>query len=95
MSPEVPESKQLTFQYTVNNNPSLNLVVAGNDMAALAAAGETLKAKLAGYRVVCEVVDFYESASSEAVLSLKPGAENLNITLQDLATQVRQAFYGE
>jgi len=29
------------------------------------------------------------------VLSLKPGAENLNITLQDLATQVRQAFYGE
>ena len=42
-----------------------------------------------------EVVDSNESATSEAVLSLKSGADNLNITLQDLATQVRQAFYGE
>lgn len=96
LTPAVSEAKQLTFQYTVNNNnPSLNLVVAGNDNAEIQAAAEVLKSKLAGYRGVYEVVDSNESATSEAVLSLKPGAENLNITLQDLATQVRQAFYGE
>jgi len=96
LTPDVPEAKQLTFQYTVNNsNPSLNLIVAGNDLEEITAAGEVLKEKLAGYQGVYEVVDSNESATSEAVLSLKPGAENLNITLQDLATQVRQAFYGE
>lgn len=96
MTPDVPEAKQLTFQYTVNNNnPSLNLIVAGNDNTQIQTAADELKSKLAGYRGVYEVVDSNESATSEAVLSLKPGAENLNISLQDLATQVRQAFYGE
>jgi multidrug efflux pump subunit AcrB len=96
LTPDVPEAKQLTFQYTVNNsNPALNLIVTGNNTEEIKAASEVLKSKLAGYRGVYEVVDSNESATSEAVLSLKPGAENLNITLQDLATQVRQAFYGE
>lgn len=96
LTPDVPEAKELTFQYTVNNaNPALNLVVAGNDPERMQAAATVLKTKLAGYRGVYEVVDSNESATTEAVLSLKPGAENLNITLQDLANQVRQAFYGE
>ena len=96
LTPDVPEAKQLTFQYTVNNNnPSLNLFVAGNNPGEIQAAGAELKEKLAGYHGVYEVVDSNESATSEAVLSLKPGAENLDITLQDLANQVRQAFYGE
>lgn len=96
LTPDVPEAKQLTFQYTVNNNnPSLNLFVAGNDSREIQNAGDVLKEKLFGYKGVYEVVDSNESATSEAVLSLKPGAENLNVTLQDLATQVRQAFYGE
>ena len=96
LTPDVPEAKEFTFQYTVNNNnPSLNLFVVGNDLQSIHDAGAQLKNKLAGYHGVYEVVDSNESATSEAVLSLKPGAENLNITLQDLATQVRQAFYGE
>jgi len=36
-----------------------------------------------------------EHASSEINFEMNPGAEALNISLQDIARQIRQAFYGE
>lgn len=94
--PDIPEAKQLTFQFTLNDNdPSLMVVLESNDSVLLKRASADLEEKLAAYPGVYEVSDSTESASSEAVLSLLPGAENLGISLNNLATQVRQAFYGE
>lgn len=93
---EIPDVSDSSFAFTVNDNESaLYLLVAGNNDEQMNAAASALKDKLRSYQGVFEIVDSRDSASTEAVLKLKPGAENLGITLSDLATQVRQAFYGE
>lgn len=92
----MPDVSESSFAFTVDDSePALYLVVAGNDDEQMRHAADTLKARLSGYEGVYEVVDGNESAVTEAELALRPGAENLGITLNDLATQVRQAFYGE
>lgn len=92
----LPDVTDSSFAFTVNNNQSaLNLLVAGTLDDQIDQAATALKQQLAGYQGVYEIVDSRDSASTEAVLMLKPGAENLGITLNDLATQVRQAFHGE
>jgi multidrug efflux pump subunit AcrB len=92
----LPDVTDSSFAFTVNDNQSaLYLLVAGTEGEQIDQAATALKEKLAAYRGVYEIVDSRDSASTEAVLSLKPGAENLGLTLNDLATQVRQAFYGE
>lgn len=96
MLPTIPDAKEMNFQFTINeSNPGLYLVVAGDDLDAIAMAVGDLKDKLNTYQGIYEVVDSTESTSSEAVLSLLPAAESFNISLSDLATQVRQAYYGE
>jgi multidrug efflux pump subunit AcrB len=41
-----------------------------------------------------DIQDSFESANQELELKLKPQASHLGITVQNLASQVRQAFYG-
>lgn len=92
----LPDVSDSSFAFTVNDNQSaLYLLVAGNEEEQIDQAATALKQKLGEYQGVYEIVDSRDSASTEAILLLKPGAENLGITLNDLATQVRQAFYGE
>lgn len=92
----LPDVSDSSFAFTVNNNqPALFLVVAGNDPEQMQHASDALKQKLLAYQGVYEVVVGNESATTEAELSLLPGADNLGISLNDLAQQVRQAFYGE
>ena len=75
----------LSLMKILSKNPALNLIVACNNTEEIKLTGEVPKRKLARYLGVYEVADSNESATSEAALSLTPGAENLNITLQDLA----------
>lgn len=92
----LPDVTDSSFAFTVNDNQSaLNLLVAGTEAGQIDQAATALKQTLAAYKGVYEIVDSRDSASTEAVLALKPGAEHFGITLDDLATQVRQAFYGE
>jgi multidrug efflux pump subunit AcrB len=92
----LPDVTDSSFAFTVNDSqPVLNLVVAGNDQEQMQHAAAALRQKLLSYQGVYEVVQGNDSATTEAELSLLPGAENLGISLNDLATQVRQAFYGE
>ena len=49
---------------------------------------------LKAYPGVYNVNDTLQAPREEIELGLKPAAENLSVTLGDLARQVRQAFYG-
>ena len=51
--------------------------------------------RLAAYAGVYEISDSFRAGKEEMRLSIKPAAETLGLTLQDLGRQVRQAFYGE
>ena len=53
-----------------------------------------LKSHVETYPDVLAAWDGLESSAREIRFTLKPGAEALGITLQDVTQQVRQAFYG-
>ena len=68
--------------------------LAGPDLGRLRAAAEDVKRRLREYAGVYEVTDT-RAGKEEMKLGIKPAAESLGLTLQDLGRQVRQAFYGE
>ena len=61
----------------------------------LASASEDLKQHLAGFAGVYDIADSFQQGKREMKLNILPAAEALGLTLDDLARQVRQAFYGE
>ena len=66
----------------------------GKDVEELREAAEFVKAELSRYTGVFDISDSFRSGKQEIQLSLLPEARNLGLTLSDLASQVRSAFYG-
>lgn len=66
-----------------------------SDPATVHEAAEELRRSLASYPGVYDVIDSAEPGKPEIHLKLKPGAERLGLRLEDLAEQVRQAYFGE
>jgi multidrug efflux pump subunit AcrB len=67
----------------------------GPDIGQLREAADHTKAALGVYPGVIDIADSFRAGKREVKLSILPGAEALGLTLQDLARQVRQGFYGE
>ena len=67
----------------------------GDDVDVQLAGSEEVKRRLAEYAGVYEISDSFRAGKIEMQLGIKPAAETLGLTLQDLGRQVRQAFYGE
>ncbi|MDN5936889.1 MAG: efflux RND transporter permease subunit, partial [Nitrosospira sp.] len=65
------------------------------DPATLALAATRFKKILAGYPGVYDVVDSAEPGKPEVRLRLKPEAEHLGLRLEDIAEQMRHAYYGD
>jgi multidrug efflux pump subunit AcrB len=66
----------------------------GSDFEQVESASEALSDHLRGYKGLFEVQSSAQAGPEELKLSIKPEAEALGVTLMDLASQVRQAFYG-
>ena len=67
---------------------------AGFRRRSLRNAAEELKYELTRYPGVFDVSDTFRSGKQEIQLQLLPEARNLGLTLNDLGSQVRNAFYG-
>ncbi|MCW8092054.1 efflux RND transporter permease subunit [Alteromonas sp. ASW11-130] len=65
-----------------------------HDIEALRSISQELKDKLATYDGVADINDTFAGGSDEIQLSLKPQADALGISLQQLGQQVRYGFYG-
>ncbi len=65
------------------------------DTHQLRRAADQMKARLGEMVGVYDVADSWRDGKEELKLSILPSAEALGLSLQDLARQVRQAFYGE
>lgn len=92
----IPGSVELVFTssiFTAGN--AINVQLSGPDVDRLRAAAAEFKGKLTTYPGVYGISDSYRSGKQEVKLSIKPAAEASGLTLQNLARQVRQAFYGE
>ena len=72
----------------------LHINLLGRDFERLEKAAEDLKKKLATYPGVFDIEDSLRPGKRELRLSLRPEARTLGLSLNDLAVQVRDAFYG-
>ena len=73
----------------------IRYAVASENEDDLRAALLDLKEEIGTYEGVIRTFDNLESSASEIQFNMKPGAETLGITLQDVTRQVRQAFFGQ
>jgi multidrug efflux pump subunit AcrB len=88
--------KQRYFAGTnAGGGAKINLTLSGSDPEQLTQAGKELQAKLGQYNGVFDIYNSQGAGGREVLISLKPHASQLGITLGDVARQVRQAFYGE
>ena len=92
----VPEAVAIDFHTSLlSTGEDVDVELSGLDLDRLRAAGDVLKGRLAEYAGVYAVADSMRIGKAEMRLDIRPAAETLGLTLQDLGRQVRQAFYGE
>ncbi|MBT8366871.1 MAG: efflux RND transporter permease subunit, partial [Deltaproteobacteria bacterium] len=91
----ISDAESITFRSEIHGagNPvEIHLSLDNNDQ--LNAAANDLKLELQRYPGVFDVSDSFLPGKKEMQLKLKPAARSLGLTLDDLARQVRHAFYG-
>jgi multidrug efflux pump subunit AcrB len=92
---DIEPVKSFQLDYTINERGKpIKLVLASNSIQDLRAVSLELRQALESYPGVYDINDTLDSPREEIVLDLKPAAENLGVTLAEVARQVRQAFYG-
>ncbi|MCH9690966.1 MAG: efflux RND transporter permease subunit [Gammaproteobacteria bacterium] len=95
---ELPASiEEIDIQHTLNTSGkgmSLNLSTASGDIKELHAAADAVKKQLDSYAGVYDVRDNLTSARQDIEIRLKPHATNMGVSLDEVARQVRQGFYG-
>jgi len=92
----IPDAVELSFSASIfSPGEAINLQLAGTSMERLNEVADRLKQKLASYPGVFDIADSFRAGKQEMKLRLKPAAEVLGVSQQDVARQVRQAFYGE
>ena len=94
---EVPGVDTLTFS-TIEGGPAGNPIeiqLAGRDFKQLRLAADELKAEIKTYPGTIDIADNFKPGKEEKKVRIKQGARSLNITMGDIARQLRQAFYGE
>lgn len=92
----VPGAVELNFTASIfSTGEPVDIQLTGPDFQVLEQAANDLKQALAGYDGVTEITDTFRAGKKEIKLNIKPEAETLGLSLQDLGRQVRQAFYGE
>lgn len=91
----IPDAEKIGFRAEIHSagNP-VEVHLSMGETEQLLAAANALKTELKGYPGVFDVNDSYLPGKPEMQLKLKPAARSLDLTLNDLARQVRHAFYG-
>lgn len=90
----VPEAEQLNFAFARGGGGALSIQLVGPRIDDLVAVSKQVQRKLAEYPGLYDIQDTFETANQELELKLKPQASHLGITAQNMAQQVRQAFFG-
>lgn len=92
---EVPDAEEVNVRYTLDDvDPGIDFSVRHKDLDVLRDAVAALEAQLRTYDAVYGVRNNLQNASEEIRFNLKPGAEQLGLTLADVSRQVRQAYFG-
>jgi len=91
----IADAVELTFSADLfRAGKPIQIQLASPRKADLNAAAAALKDELAGYPGVIDIADSFREGKLELQLDLTDEARSLGLTLDDLARQVRQGFYG-
>ncbi len=94
---QIPGVERLSFSL-LHGGPAGNPIeiqLIGHDFDVLKEAASKLKTEIASYPGTHDISDTFKPGKEEIKLKARPGAKPLGVSLQDIARQVRQAFYGE
>ncbi len=91
----IPGAQEVNYRAEIGRagNP-LEVELAGRNFAELEAVAALIRGRLQEYEGVFDVGDTMSDGKREIRLRLKPEAELLGVTLEQLARQVRAAFFG-
>ncbi len=96
MTGAIPGVVELKYTASMIGSPgAIDIQLTGPDIDELRVVADQAKAKLAEYPGVYDVTDSFREGKPEIKLAIRSSAEALGLSLQDLARQVRQGFYGE
>lgn len=91
----IPGAKELSFRAEIGRGGDpIDVQLAGQDFDDLAKVAGMVKARLGEYPGVFDIQDTFQDSKEEIRLNIKPKAELLGLTAEDLGRQVRQAFFG-
>ncbi|ARN73378.1 efflux RND transporter permease subunit [Oceanicoccus sagamiensis] len=79
----------------INVGKPIELILSADDTQTLREFSREVREEFAKYPAVFNVRDSLDSPRPEIQLRLKPQAQTLNLSLADVAKQVRRGFYGE
>ncbi|MBT7260360.1 MAG: efflux RND transporter permease subunit [Desulfobacula sp.] len=89
--------EQLTFSI-IGGGPGGNPIeiqLKGKDLVQLEFAADELKQEIEKYPGTFDITDNFRPGKMEKRIHIKKGAKSLGITMADIATQIRQAYYGD
>ena len=93
---DIVGAEELVFRSEImRSGDPIDIQLTGTDPRELLAMSAKIKDKLSTYPALYDINDSLDSGRNEIQLRLKPEAQQLGVTVTDLARQVRQAFYGE
>ncbi|MCF6246002.1 MAG: efflux RND transporter permease subunit [Desulfobacula sp.] len=90
-------AEQLTFsiiQGGPGGNP-IEIRLVGSDLDQLQRAADELKDEIAKYPGTIDITDNFRPGKMEIQIKIREGARSLGVTMADIATQIRQAYYGD
>jgi multidrug efflux pump subunit AcrB len=94
-TPQIADVEELSFNSSLfSAGDPIDIELQANDVEMLRRAAGELKQELAGYPGVFDISDSFRDGKQEIKLSILESAQPLGLSLDDLASQVRQAFYG-
>lgn len=91
----IPDALELTFvSDAFSAGDAINYRLEGRNEDNLKIAASQLKGELAQYPGVFDISDSFRAGKQEVQIQILEQGKTLGLTLNDIATQVRQAFYG-
>jgi multidrug efflux pump subunit AcrB len=93
---ELPGVKQLGFSGATGpgGGAAISIQLIGSNVKQVGRASQELTRRMNTYEGLYDIRNTFERGRPEIKLNVKPEAEALGVTLQDLASQVRAGFYG-
>lgn len=91
----IPDAEDITFDFSINDDDTrVSFSISHDDLDTLGLAAGAVRQQLTTYGSLYDIGDNLSAAADELRIEMTPGAEALGVSLQDVSSQIRQAYFG-